>query len=353
MKEVRFFRHMVGLGICMFFLMNASAQPREETTEIKKIWDRAKHNAFTDITYFKQKLYVVFREGDGHIPNKDNSGNGKIRVLSSVDGEFWESVALIELSGIDLRDPKITVTPKKKMLIVMGGSKYDGQELQGISSYFSMSDGSGNRFSTPEPIVLDEPIKSEFDWLWRVTWKEKTGYGVVYQARVDGDKEKSKAYLVQTSKGEEYELITELDIPGNPNEATIRFLSRSEMVIIARRGGSDKRGVIGTSMPPYKEWTWNELDYELGGPNVEIIPINKILICTRLRDENGPYTGLLVGKKGEKFTEVMRLPSGGDTSYAGMFTIGGYIWMSYYSSHEGKASIYYARIPYKDLNKAQ
>ena len=85
-------------------------------------------------------------------------------------------------------------------------------------------------------------------------------------------------------------------------------------------------------------------------PNFEFIPINKVLIATRLNNEDGSYTGLLLGKKGEEFKEVMRLPSGGDTSYAGMFSIGGYIWMSYYSSHEGKASIYYARIPYKELN---
>ena len=55
-------------------------------------------------------------------------------------------------------------------------------------------------------------------------------------------------------------------------------------------------------------------------------------------------------KKGEKFKEVMRLPSGGDTGYPGIFSIGGYVWMSYYSSHEGKTSVYYARIPYKDIN---
>ena len=283
----------------------------EEVTEIKKIWDRAEHNAFTDITFFKQRLYVVFREGVGHIPKKDNTGDGKIRILASVDGEFWESAGLLQLNGIDLRDPKITVTPKNRLMIIMGGSKYEKGELQSLSTYRSLSDPTGKKFSDPEPIILDEKIGEGRNWLWRLTWKDKIGYGVVYQSNADGEQRKSKAFLVKTSKGEEYELIKELEIDGNPNEATIRFLSRSEMMIVVRRGGDDRKGMVGTSMPPYTEWTWNKLDHELGGPNFDIIPINKILIATRLRDENGPYTGLLLGKKGEAFKEVMRLPSGG------------------------------------------
>lgn len=349
---MKFYSQISVLILLLFTFSFTYAQKEEEaTTEIKKIWDRGGHNAFTDITFFKGKLYVVFREGEGHIPNKDNTGNGIIRILSSSDGEFWESAAEIQLEGIDLRDPKISLTPKKKMMVIMGGSKYNNGQLQSISTYVSTSDATGKKFSEPEEVELEESIKSDFDWIWRVTWYEKTGYGVLYQANVDGEKGKTKAYLVKTSKGSEYELVSELDMGGNPNEATIRFLSRAEMMIVARRGGDDKMGMIGTSKPPYTDWSWEKLDFQLGGPNFEMFPIDKILIATRRYSDEGNYTALMMGKKGEKFREVMKLPSGGDNSYPGMLSIGGFVWMSYYSSHEGKASIYYARIPYKDLQK--
>jgi len=348
MKEMKFWKGFVVFGLLLLSSLFAQAQ-KDETMDIRRIWDSGNHNAFTDITFFKNKFYVVFREADAHIPNKDNTGNGIIRVLTSVDGEFWESAAVIELDGIDLRDPKISITPKKRLMIVMGGSKYDQQELKSINTYVSMSDPGGARFSDPEPVTIDESIKSDFDWIWRVTWYGKVGYGVLYQSFVDGEKGKTKAYLVQTTKGSEYEVITELKIDGNPTEATVRFLSGNEMAILVRRDGGDQMGMLGTAKAPYTDWNWRKLDFRVGGPNFEVIPINKILIGTRVYSPEGNYTALLLGKKDGEFKEVMRLPSGGDTSYMGMFTIAGYAWLSYYSSHEGKASIYYARIPYSQF----
>jgi hypothetical protein len=43
-------------------------------------------------------------------------------------------------------------------------------------------------------------------------------------------------------------------------------------------------------------------------------------------------------------TECLELPSGGDTSYAGLVFQGGLLWISYYSSHEGKTCIYLAKV---------
>ena len=42
--------------------------------------------------------------------------------------------------------------------------------------------------------------------------------------------------------------------------------------------------------------------------------------------------------------ELITLPSGGDTSYPGMVWHEGVLWMSYYASHEGKSSIYLAKV---------
>ena len=46
----------------------------------------------------------------------------------------------------------------------------------------------------------------------------------------------------------------------------------------------------------------------------------------------------------KSITPVLAFPSGGDTSYAGQVWYDDILWISYYSSHEGKTSIYLAKV---------
>src|SRR5262249_23559349 len=90
-----------------------------ELVSVAKIWDRAPHNAFTDLIRWHGRWYCTFREADGHV-----GGDGKLRVLTSADGAVWEAVALVAEEGIDLRDPKLSVTPDDRLMLVAGGSVY-------------------------------------------------------------------------------------------------------------------------------------------------------------------------------------------------------------------------------------
>lgn len=83
-------------------------QPQAELVSVEKIWDKAKHNGFTDITRFKNLFICAFREGDDHI-----GGDGQIRVLISSSGKTWVEQALVSEKGVDLRDPKLTIAPPR------------------------------------------------------------------------------------------------------------------------------------------------------------------------------------------------------------------------------------------------
>ena len=92
----------------------------------------------------------------------------------------------------------------------------------------------------------------------------------------------------------------------------------------------------------------------IGGPEFIQLPDRTLWAATR------DYAGTLVedGKKGattvlarltrDTIEPVLLLPSGGDTSYPGLVWHENLLWMSYYSSHEGKASIYLAKIRMAD-----
>ena len=82
-----------------------------ELVNVAKIWDKAPHNAFTDLVRWKGAFYCAFREGRGHV-----SADGKIRVLKSKDASLWDSATLVALAGYDLRDAHLSVTPDNTLM---------------------------------------------------------------------------------------------------------------------------------------------------------------------------------------------------------------------------------------------
>jgi hypothetical protein len=326
----------------------ADAAPRLELVGgVTKVWDQGRHNAFTDLIRFGGRWYCTFREGDAHV-----GGDGKLRVLSSTDGTRWESVALVAETGIDLRDPKLSVTPDGRLMVVAGGSVYQGTRLLGRQPRVAFSkDG---KEWTPTKRVLGEG-----EWLWRVTWHDGKCYGVSYDASQRDTEEAKDAAKTGKAEpgpadwklklwvgpdGERFDLVTHLDVPGHPNETTLRFTPTGGMVALVRREGGSQKGWVGTSTAPYKEWTWKELPARVGGPNFLLAPDGPAVAAVRLYDGKVRTAVCLLDPSGGKLDEALTLPSGGDTSYAGLVWHDGLLWVSYYSSHEGKSAVYLARV---------
>ena len=326
---------------------NAKSETYKDTIQVIKIWDQGVHNAFTDLIRFKDKFYCSFREGDGHV----GGSGGKVRILSSVDGKKWQSVALLKIDGVDLRDPKLSVTPDKKIMVIMAGATRDEKNvIEELYPMFSLSDGTGKSFSLPEKSILDPAIHPSKDWIWRVTWHKGVGYGIDYQLKENGgDRSKLKndawiLYLMQTNNGKYFKKVSKLDVLDLPNESTVRFDKNDKAYVLIRREAGDKMGVLAESNFPYNDWKYNKLDFKLGGPNFIFLNQQKLIIGTRMH-EAVTYTGILVTDLKGKVLKTIKLPGSGDTSYPGMLIYDGKLWVSYYSSHEGKTSIYLATIP--------
>jgi len=315
-----------------------------QNVDVKKIWDKAPHNAFTDMIRYKSYFYCTFREGNNHVP-RTKSDNGTIRVIRSSNGTDWEPVALLSDEIYDLRDPKISVTPDKKLMIIMGGSNYSDSKLIDMMPHVSFS-GDGLNFSRPLPVTIEKGVVSSFDWIWRVTWKSNTGYGVVYQSRQPDNR--SRIRLLATRDGKSYSQVSELDVDSLPNESTIRFDKKGNMLILVRREAK-ANGLLGISKPPYTDWKWISPGYRLGGPNFLVYGKNKLIIGTRLYKTSGASTVVNLTDLNGKIEKKIELPSGGDTSYPGLVIWRNILWVSYYSSHEGKTSIYLAKIKVNDL----
>ena len=327
---------MMNKGSCLivvllFCALGYPAYGRDGTpqlVEVAKIWDQAQYNSFVDLVRFDGQWFCTLREGERHVYGED----GTIRVITSPDGVKWDSATLLEEEGIDLRDPKINVTPDGRLMLVIGGSEYDGREL--VSRQPRVSFSADGRNWSPLQKVLEKG-----DWLWRVTWFEGTAYGVSY---VHGE-EDWLVKLFRSSDGIEYDLVTLLDVPGSPNETTLRFQPDGEMIALVRREGGNRHAWIGTSSrPPYTEWSWTDSGHRIGGPNFIILPGGGMWASGRAYGEE--TRTVLAEFTMESYKPVITFPSGGDTSYPGMAWHEGMLWVAYYSSHEGKSCIYLAKV---------
>jgi hypothetical protein len=290
-----------------------------------KIWDQAPHNAFTDLVWFNDRWFCVLREGHGHV-----SPDGSLRVITSVDGKQWESAALVTSTNSDLRDAKITVTPDGQLMLSGAEALHDKSQYTHQSVEWFSADGR----TWSEKHVIGDP---NF-WLWRITWHEGTAYAIGYGCGKD-----KSVRLYSSQDGKKFDTLVErlLDV-GYPNETSIVFENNTAYCLL-RRDGDPNTGLIGVSQAPYTKWEWKDLGVRIGGPHMIRLPDGRYVAAVRLYDPMVRTSLCWVDPHAGKLTEFLSLPSGGDTSYAGLVMREGQLWVSYYSSHEGKASIYLAK----------
>ena len=270
---------------------------KKERTTVERIWDND-YSAFPSIVRYGEAYYVSFREGVSHIFDENGIAAGKTRILRSTDSKHWKSVS------------------------------------------------DGRTFSDPAPVVYENEDRPA--WFWRVTWHDGTGYTVSY-----GDVEDNALELLKTSDGIHFEKVTTIALDGFPNESTVRFLPDGRLVMLIRRDKGDRKAYIGVSRPPYTEWDLTPLRFQIGGPEMAVLPDGSLLIGGRAYFERGETrTCLWRGNEKGDFELWKTLPSGGDNSYPGFLIEDGELKVVYYSSHEltrpdgrPRAGIYLARIP--------
>jgi hypothetical protein len=297
---------------------------------VRKIWDAAPHNAFTDLARFGDRWYCVFREGKEHV-----SLDGAIRVVSSYDGDHWEPAALIASESGDLRDPKLAITPDQRMMLTAAEAVRDGGETHHQTFAWFSSNGKdwGQRTE----------IGDRDFWLWRTTWHKGTAFAIGYGCRPAVP----WVRLYKSLDGKKFEVIkSKLFDEGEPNESSLLFDADDRCYCLLRRDGKPNTALLGIAAPPYTDWQWKDLGKRIGGPHMIRLPDGRIVAAVRLLDGKArtslcwldPDAGTL------REFERVRLPSGGDTSYAGLVFYESMLWVSYYSSHEGKTCIYLAKV---------
>jgi len=317
-----------GFALLAGTVLAAAAEPaKPELVAVRKIWDQAPHNAFTDLVWHRQRWWCVFREGQGHV-----SPDGALRVITSADGAVWESAALLKSSGEDLRDAKLSITPDGQFML--GGAGARRQNKQDAYQSYVWFSRDGRSWSAALPVADPDY------WLWRVTWHKGVCYGIGYDGRSEGN-----IRLYRSADGRRFQThVASLLREAYPNETSLVFLPDDTALCLLRRDGQPSNGLLGIAKPPYLEWAWKDTGRRIGGPHVLRLPDGRLVAAVRLYDGRVRTSLCWLDPQSGRLDECLALPSGGDTSYAGLVFRDGLLWVSYYSSHEKKTSIYLATV---------
>jgi hypothetical protein len=302
------------------------------------IWDAAPHNAFTDLTRWRDHWYCSFREATAH-----SSYDGAARVLVSEDGRKWESAIRIAEQGVDLRDPKLCVLPDGRLLLGVG-----------VRRQVTVSP---DKWETESRVYLtrrDEPWTGPFKvgdpnvWMWRYVTRGEYVYSLGYAkppSKAGGGETFLRLY--RSRDGVKWETVTQTEAGGGfVNEAAFVFEPDERCVVLLRREGGTG-GRLGLAKPPYTDWTWKELDLRFNGPALLRLPDGRLLAGGRSKVLGSPSAVTALGwltTNPPALTPALVLPAKGETGYPGLYLQDGRIWVSYYASNSGKCAIYIAEL---------
>lgn len=294
----------------------------------QKAANYAPHSGFTDICRFGTRRLICFREASTHM-----SGDGTIKVLMMDDDAkvIWREN--IRLPGFDLRDPKLSVTPEGKLLLLAYARQPDAQNR----TYWARSICwfSGDGLSWSQPRFLAAP----YWWLWRITWQQNDAYGFAYNRTANA------LDLYKGNPRRQFELwqpgvlSLERHQRGYPNESVIRFAANGTAYAVVRRDADTGTAMLGTATAPYKHWQWRDINAYIGAPDMVLLNDNEAIVAGRFWLNRQPKTGIgLLSLTTASVSLLTTLPSAGDSSYPGLSMHNGVLSVSYYSCHENRQS---------------
>ena len=301
---------------------------------VDQIWNNAPHNGYTDLLFYSGKWFCVFREG-----SRATSIDGSLRVITPGDEGRWATLAQFTSAGEDLRDPTVSVTPDGRLMI---SCRAIGRGSKPATKVW-FSEDAGTTWSEGTPIG-----KVGF-WVWRPQWNQEFCYSISYE--VNGA---CTATLCRSGDGLNFAPISApRRIGAQYGEDTILFLPDQSALCLFRNFDGDQTTGLGTAQPPYKEWDWKPLNQQVAGPNMIQLQDGRVIVATRLSDGETRTSLAWLDPGKSTLGECLKLPSGGSTGYAGLAWKDDLLWISYYSSHEGKASVYLAKVAFDATNSPQ
>ncbi len=310
---------------------------------VKKIHDDGNHNAFTDLCWYRDNIYLTFRSnpvGHGTIPGS------KIVVMRSSDGSKWDKVFEFDVPERDCRDPHLLVF--NNTLFVYSSASCCGDMDQELvfreNTGFAGWTTDARNWEGPQ-----ELIGTYGSFIWRAASYQNRAFLAARHLALgefEGAPPVFESTLMVSEDGLGWKPISKVQ---KTMGSEIAFLFEENGAILAVARCKSSEAQLCRAQPPYRNWTHTGLGRFIGGPLLKKWG-KRYLVGGRKRQGKESRT-VVSWLENDRLEDVAELPSGGDTSYPGFVSIDEkHGLLSYYSSHEGSgtkeapSSIYLAEL---------
>lgn len=328
------------------------ALPSVTLTDVKTVYETGSHSAFTDMTWFKGKIYLAFRScPDGHMVHPTSS----IIILASTNGEDWEMVYRFGIKGRDTRDPHFVVFGND--LFVYTGTWYCG-ELRPKERNMNQMLGFGVKTSDGNKWSLPFELKGTYGhYVWRGATANEYVYLCARRRRgfkeipsLQNHDELVESRLLRSRDGVSFQDIGHFQLEYG-DETSFQFTENGSIQAVSRQGGNRNAQLISLTKP-YNDPKVIDLGRYIGGPLLFYFDEHTLVAGRNIRDGKA-YTNVSVLQNNNLY-DLVDLPSSGDCSYPGMVVLcPGCILVSWYSSHlksqdgRSKTAIFSAKINFR------
>ncbi len=289
------------------------------------------HNSNTDLIWWKGRFYLVHASSPWHFASE----RCRLVLHRSTDARAWEQIATFQVSGQDIRDPKLAAVGGRLFLYVLKNVDWNPEPY--TTAFATSADG-----------VEWTPLKDvdPSGWLF---WRPKTRDGLTWYVPAYWWQH-GKSALLKSTDGEAWQWVSVIHEGDRNDETDFEFLPDGRILCTARLevsdsifGDAEASTLIAVSNPPYTQWTSTKSRVtRLDGP--DLFSHKGVVYAAGRHNPGAPRFGRRIGSvlgkkrtalyavRQDGLTHLTDLPSCGDTSYAGVVLQGDDVYVSYYTN---------------------
>ena len=289
------------------------------------------HNSNTDMTFWNGRFYLCHQTSPFHL----GTSRSRMKLWASTDAHDWKLVRQFKADDGEFRDPTFAQIHGRLFIYFLPNRDRNPEPY--TTAFTWSKDGAD--WSPVEEV--DHP-----GWLY---WRPKTRDNETWYVTAYWH-EHGQSRLLKTNDGVSWQTVSQIWEGERNDETDFEFLPDGRILSTARLEGKgswdgDRLGatLLSVAEPPYTDWAHDRSHVtRLDGPclfpyngRVYAVGRHQASFLPGLVEQGGLFAKKrtsLYHVEPTQLTYLTDLPSGGDTSYAGIVIRDSDMYVSYYTS---------------------